>query len=141
AVTLVQFCAHTTMFLTYVPKHGAEELGVIQAMQSHYFSFSGSLRSYWDFYFGYGLFSAFNCVLEAVLLWILAARAATSPALVRQMAGVFCLANIGYTLLVRIYFFPLPGYFDLTVSVLLGLAVLNSQRGTEASPAPIQPAT
>jgi len=132
-VALVQFCAHTTLFMTYVPRHGPDEVSVVQAMQSHYFSFSGSLRSYWDMYFGYGLFSAFNCLLEAVLLWQLAGIAKNFPHLIRPVAALFVAANIGYAILVWKYFFPLPSYFDIAIAILLGLAIATASGSATAS--------
>ena len=130
-LTLAQFCAHATLFLTYVPSHGPDEVSVIQTMQSHYFSFSGSPRSYWDFYFGYGLLSAFNCLLEAVLFWQLAGIAQATPTFIRPVAALFLLANIGYAILVRTYFFPLPSYFDIAIAILLGLVLVTASRGAD----------
>jgi len=58
-IALVQFAAHTLLFAFSSPKHGPEESAVVEAMKAHRFDFAGSLRSYWDFYFGYGLEAAF----------------------------------------------------------------------------------
>jgi hypothetical protein len=127
-VAFVQFCAHTTWFVTYVPQHGPDEINVVQTMHSYYFSFAGSLRSYWDFYFGYGLFSALNCLIEAVLFWQLATIARTVPNLITPIAALFLLANIGYAALVWKYFFPLPGYFDIAIALLLGLTIVSASR-------------
>ena len=40
-------------------------------MKSQRFHFAPATapRSYWDSYFGYGLFASFNCLVEAVLFW------------------------------------------------------------------------
>src|SRR6266581_4174942 len=78
-VALVQFAAHTLLFVFSSPKHGPEESAVVEAMKAHRFDFIGSMRSYWDFYFGYGLEPAFFCLLEAVLFWQLATIAKTTP--------------------------------------------------------------
>jgi hypothetical protein len=129
-VALVQFCAHTTLFLTYAPAHGPDELQVIQTMQSHVFRFSGFLRSYWDMYFGYGLFSAFNCLIEAVLLWLLAGIAKEHARLTQPIVALFLFANVGYTALVWKYFFPLPSYFDIALIVVLGAALIAASRST-----------
>ena len=128
ALAFVQFCAHTTMFVTYAPMHGAEETSVVQAMQSHFFSFSGWSRSYWDLYFGYGLFSAFNCLIEAVLFFQLASIAGKNPRIVRMIAGLFLVANIGYATLIYRYFFPLPGYFDIAIALLLGAVIFTASK-------------
>ncbi len=122
-VALLQFLAHTTLFVTYTPAHGADEAALVQAMQSHVYSFSGTLRSYWDMYFGYGLFSAFNCLIEAVLLWLLADIARHDARRSRPFAALFLFANVGYTALIAKYFFALPGFFDVALVVLLALAL------------------
>src|SRR5260221_318879 len=67
-VALLQFVAHTSLVVFSSPKHGPEEVSVIQAMKSHRFNFLGSQRSYWDSYFGYALEAAFICLIEAVRL-------------------------------------------------------------------------
>jgi hypothetical protein len=128
-IALVQFVAHTTLFVTYAPMHGPDETQVVQIMQSHVYSFSGSPRSYWDMYFGYGLFSAFNCLIEAALLWMLAAIARENAPRARPIAALFLFANVGYTALVWKYFFPLPSYFDIALVLVLGLAILVAPRG------------
>jgi len=127
-LSFVQFCAHTAMFVTYRPVHGAEEVAVVEAMRTHVFKFGGAAHSYWELYFGYGLMSAANCLVEAVLFWQLAGLARKSPALIRPIAALFLLANVGYAILVRVYFFPLPGYFDLAIAALLGAAIVTSLR-------------
>src|SRR5258708_12558210 len=80
-VALLQFAAHTSLIIFSSPKHGPEEVAVVQAMKSHRFNFLGSQRSYWDFYFGYALEAAFICLIEAVLFWQFAGGASTSPLL------------------------------------------------------------
>jgi hypothetical protein len=128
-LAFVQFCAHMARFLSYVPKHGPDEFGVVEAMQSHSFIFAGATRSYWDFYFGYGLMAACNCLVEFVLFWQLASIAKSSPAVIKPVAGLFLVANVGYAILVLIYFFPLPAYFDIAIAILLGGVLFTASRG------------
>lgn len=122
-VAAIQFLGHTSLFLTYQPAHGPDEVAVVQAMQTHFFSFSGYVRSYWEMYFGYGLFSAFNCLIEALLFWFIAPLANDHAKLILPIAATFLFANLGYTALIARYFFALPGYFDVTLSLLM-IAVL-----------------
>src|SRR5437667_11154680 len=82
-VALVQFAAHTLLFLFNSPKHGPEESAVVEAMKAHHFNFIGSMRSYRDFYFGYGLEAARFCLLDAVRCWQLATIAQDAPPLTR----------------------------------------------------------
>ena len=52
-VALLQFAAHLLLVVLASPKHGPEEVAVVETMKSHRFDFLGAKRSYWDFYFGY----------------------------------------------------------------------------------------
>src|SRR5262245_15110325 len=96
AVAFLQFLGHGWLFVRATPKHGADEVAVIEMMKSRQFDFMGSMRSYWDFYFGYGLEAAFICLIEAVLFWQLAALAKSHGASVRPIVALFVLANIGH---------------------------------------------
>lgn len=121
-VATLQFVAHSAMFLSAKATHGPVEVAVVEAMRSHQFLFDGSLRSYWDMYFGYGLFAAFNCLVEAVLFWQLATLAKTGAVLVRPIVALFCIANLGYALLVLRYFFVVPLIPDVAIAACLALA-------------------
>jgi len=127
-LALVQCLGHASLFLSYVPKHGADEVAVVEAMRSHFFSFSGHLHSYWDMYYGYGLMAVLNCLIEAVLFWQLAGIAKTAPRSVVPVAALFLLANLAYAGLVWTYFFPLPLYFDLAIAICLGLVLITARR-------------
>src|SRR3989454_12669389 len=122
-VALVQFAAHTLLFLFSSPKHGPEESTVVEAMKAHRFDFIGSMRSYWDFYFGYGLEAAFFCLLEAVLFWQLATIAKTTPLVIRPNEALFFLANTGPALLVLRFFPPPPLVTDILIAARLAFAV------------------
>jgi hypothetical protein len=52
-------------------------------MKGHRWNFSGFTRSYWDFYFGYGLLAIIWGIVEVIILWQLA----TSPGRVRSQSG------------------------------------------------------
>jgi hypothetical protein len=118
----VQGTAHGTLFLRAKPRHGAAEVAVIEAMKSNRFDFAGAVRSYWDFYFGYGLEAASICIVEAVFFWQLAKIATTQPTLVRPIVALFIVANIGHALLTARYFFYVPIAFDLLLAACLAWA-------------------
>src|SRR2546426_9055191 len=71
-VALLQFFGHAALFVRAQPTHGDAEVTVVAAMKAHRFNFGGSMRSYWDMYYGYGLEAAFICLVEAILFWQLA---------------------------------------------------------------------
>jgi len=122
-IALLQFLAHTSIFVFSTPKHGPVEAAVIEAMQSHSFNFSGSVRSYWDLYFGYGLLAAFNCLIEAVLFWQLATLAARSLRDIRPIIALFTAANLAYAAMVLKFFFIVPLVPDLVIAACLGGAL------------------
>jgi len=125
----LQGLAHAALFVSARPRHGDAEVAVITAMKVNRF-FAGGL-GYWDYYFGYGLIAASACLVEAALLWQIAAVAATQPALVRPMLGIFVLANLGHALLLARYFkFPLPIAFDLIIASVLVFALVAVSSGS-----------
>ncbi len=132
AVAFVQFIAHTFLLVTYVPKHGPEEVALVEAMKSHYFKFGGFAHSYWEMYFGYGLFAAGNCLIEAVLFWQLAILAKTDSLRIRPMVALFLFANIGYAILVYKYFFLKPLFADAVIAMVLALALITARPGSSA---------
>jgi hypothetical protein len=134
-VAVLQFAGHGFLFLTASPKHGAEEVAVVEAMKAHRFAFGGSMRSYWDFYFGYGIEAAFVCLVEAILLWQLAAISLVNPRAVRPTVALLLLANLGHLALVGRYFFITPGLFDGAIAAGLGLVlVATDRRGHRPAP-------
>ena len=125
-VALLQFFGHTALFLRAKPTHGDAEVAVVTAMRAHRFSFGGSLRSYWDMYFGYGLEAAFICLVEALLFWLLAAAPPADIALVRSIAALFAVANVAHcVMLVRYFAFPVPMLFDTLIALgLIAVAIV-----------------
>jgi len=131
-IALLQFVAHTSIFVFSTPKHGPAEATVIEVMQSHSFNFSGSVRSYWDLYFGYGLLAALNCLIEAVLFWQLATLATRSLRDLRPIIALFTAANLAYAAMVLKFFFFVPLVPDLAIATCLGGALLCGRRSEVA---------
>jgi len=124
AVAVLQWAAHTTMFVRATPRHGPEEVAVVETMQSHRFAFAGASRSYWDFYYGYGLMAAFVVLIEAVLFWQLAGAVTDAPRLTRSIAVLFLAFNVGHALLAARYFFVTPIVPDVLIAVCLAAGVI-----------------
>jgi hypothetical protein len=128
ALAAIQGSAHGSLFLRARPRHGPAEEAVVEAMQSNRFDFAGAMRSYWDFYYGYGLQAAAACLVEAVLFWQLARVAESQPALIRPIVGLFVLVNVGHALLTARYFFYVPIVFDLAIAACLASAFAMAAR-------------
>jgi hypothetical protein len=121
-VALLQYSGHTALFLSAKPRHGALEQAVVEAMRTHRFDFLGSMRSYWDFYFGYGLMAVLSGFIQAALLWQLARMAEAGSGPLRPMIALFFVANVGHAIVAGTYFFVVPVIPDLVIAVLLGAA-------------------
>lgn len=105
-----------------------EEASLLNAMKALQFDAMGSLRTYWDFYFGFGLFLTFNLLLLAVLLWQLASLVKAEPAMARPFVGSLCIAFLAFAVLSGLYFFIAPLVIEAIIALLLGLAYLSSRR-------------
>lgn len=124
-VAAIQYGAHAILFLTAKPTHGAEEVDLLQRMRSLRWHVRGFQRSYWEFYFGYGLLVILWGIIEVVLLWQLAVLAGSSAASVAPLVATLLAANIAHALLTLRYFFLIPVVFDGVIAILLALALFK----------------
>jgi hypothetical protein len=126
-VALVQYAAHAFLFLTAHPKHGAEEIALLEAMRSHAFDFSGSARSYWTMYFGYGLMAIVAGIVEVVALWLIAGLAKSDPKQVVPLVYLFLFADLAHCALAATHFFMAPVVADVVVGALLAWALVAAR--------------
>jgi hypothetical protein len=125
-LAFIQYAAHAFLFLSAAPTHGAGEVSVIVAMKT---PVSGLTRSYWDFYFGYGLMVILGGVIEIVLLWYLATLAKAEPSRARPIVALVILANVAHAFLVWKYFaLPAPIAFDIIIALVLSVAFVSARR-------------
>lgn len=127
-IALLQGLAHGGMFLSARPVHGPGEIAVIAAMRGHVFDFAGSLRSYWDMYTGYGLLAAGTCLIEAVLLWLVAPVLLTDMRAARSILALILAANFIHALMISRYFFWIPLAPDILVMLLLTWAIWETTK-------------
>ena len=73
---------------------GPGELPVIEAMKTHRFETEGFARTYWDFYFGFGVIISAFLLLQAVVLWQLGLLARTSAVQLRPIVASFLVAFV-----------------------------------------------
>jgi Na+-transporting methylmalonyl-CoA/oxaloacetate decarboxylase beta subunit len=92
-------------------------------MRSFRFDAEGFSRTYWDFYVGFGLIISVYLIVQAIVLWQIAALSKTQPVLVRPIAIAFIAANLASALLSWVFFFATPAVFALLIAVSLGLAL------------------
>jgi hypothetical protein len=129
-LTLVHCVLHTIGGVFGSPSHGAEEIAVVESMKLHRFAVMGSLRSYWDFFFGYGLFVSVSLLALAVLLWQLSTLTKTNAVQTRPMLVVLCLCFLGFTVVSWNYFFVAPAVVEVLIALFIGLACVATPAST-----------
>ncbi len=128
-LTLIHCAGHTIGGVFGKPKHGAEQLAVIDAMKSHHFNVMGSMRSYWDFNFGYGLFATINLFIQGLLFWQLASMAKTNAAWTRPILVLFFFNFIAMAIVAWKYFFIAPAVTELLIAACLAMAFATAAAG------------
>jgi len=125
-LTLIHALLHTIGGVFGKPKD--EQVPVIDAMKAHQFLVMGSPRTYWDFFFGYGLILGICLLVEAVLFWQLGDIAKTQPKLVRPILAAFILAFCGTAIIAGRYFFLAPAVTEVIIAGCLVGAYITAGR-------------
>ena len=111
-ITLLYFAGHTAG-MPWTPAAGPGELPVIEAMKTHRFETEGFARTYWDFYFGFGLIISAFLLVQAVVLWQLQ---------IRPIVASFLVAFVVNAILAWMFFFAVPAVMAVAIAACLGLA-------------------
>jgi hypothetical protein len=125
-LTLIHCAGHTIGGVLGKPKHGAEEMAVIETMKSHTFNVMGSMRAYWDFFFGYGLSVTVSLLIQGILFWMLGSYVTTNPGAVRMVAALFFFNYAVMSVIAFRYFFAGPGVLELLIAACLGVAYFTT---------------
>jgi hypothetical protein len=99
---------------------------VVTQMQSVQFEAMGASRTYWDFYFGFGLISGADLALASALLWWLASLARRDARQVRPILWVVIAALLANAYLTYRYFFAVPTAFALLIAALVAGALART---------------
>jgi hypothetical protein len=117
-VFLLFAAGHTMGFLTFRPA-STEGLAVFNAMESVTFAFNGAVRSYGEFYKGFGLQVSAYLLFSAVLAWLLARLASTHPKAIVGMAWALAAVQLSVLVLCVVYFFLLPTLLSAVILICL----------------------
>ena len=126
-ITLLYFAGHTSG-IPWTPDTGPDAVPVIEGMKNHSFDVIGSMRTYWDFYLGFGIAISLFLLLLAVVLWQLGSLAKTEALRVRPIVASFFLAFVVNTVVAWKYFFAIPMVMSAAISVCLALAFITAGR-------------
>ena len=95
-------------------------------MKSHTFNVMGSMRTFWDFFFGYGLGVTVTLLIQGILFWMLGSLVKTSPAAVKPIVGLFAINFAVMSVIVSKYFFIAPGVTEALITVSLAAAYFTA---------------
>lgn len=133
-IAVIQYAVHTVVFLRARPRHGADEVNLVEMMKSLQWNFGGSERSYWDFYFGYGMVAILMGLLEILLLWFLSGLLARNPREALPFLMVTAVITVFHILITLKFFFALPASFDIAVTLFILLAYLAARKESVTGP-------
>jgi hypothetical protein len=120
-ITFLYLAGHTAG-IPWTPAVGPAEVPVLEAMKSHGFNAEGFTRTYWDFYFGFGVIISGYLLVQAVVLWQLGSLARADALRVRPIVASFFVAFVVNAVLAWKYFFVVPVVMAVAISVCLALA-------------------
>jgi hypothetical protein len=129
-LTVLLFAGHTSGY-PWTPATGEQEMAAVAQMKAHAFDVAGAMRTYWDFYVGFGLAISVLMLAIGVALWQVAAMAKKNAGNLRPIMVTFFLAFVITAILDLQYFFVIPLVFAIAISICLGLAFLFSRNEPE----------
>jgi hypothetical protein len=128
AIITFLYAAGHTSGMPWTPATGPNEAPLLVAMKTTHFDAMGAQRSYWDFYFGFGVTVSLFMFVQACVLWQLATLERRQPGLTRPIIATFCIAFIATACLVWKYFFVIPLVMALAIALCFGAAFYLSPR-------------
>jgi hypothetical protein len=99
----------------------------VAAMKANQVMVMGSLRSFWDFYFGLGLALSISMTAEGILMWQLASLAKTEARRLRPMMATFLVAYLVIAVNSNAHFFFLPVVFELIIAGCFVVAMVTAK--------------
>jgi hypothetical protein len=118
-LAVIHAILHTVGAILSKPNNGAPEIAIIEAMKSRAFNVMGSMRTYWDFFFGYGWLVAITLLVQGIFFWQLGNIAKTNAAQIRPILLLFCINFLATTVVAFKYFFIAPAATELLIAAFL----------------------
>ncbi len=121
-ILFLHLLGHTAGAMLSGPQHGPTEVAVLEAMRASKFDFMGTMRSYWEFYYGFSVIINVVLVCNVVLLWQLSSLARTAPQFVREITPILFLEWAGAAVADWFYFFAAPLSMATGAAVCIAIA-------------------
>jgi len=122
SLLLVLFAAGHTLGFRKTDAWPATVKPVVAGMQTVYFPADGFLRSYWDFYVGFGLFVTVMMLFAAVVAWQMAGLSPETLSRLKLIRWSLAVALAVITAMTWRYFFVAPLIFSLVTTATLTVA-------------------
>ncbi len=111
------------------------ETPALTAMRTSTFAVEGVSRTFLDFYRGFGFSLSVFMLLQAVVLWQLAALARRDAVDIRPTVGAFAVASLGLTAISWALILPIPTIFSAVLTVCLAIAFVAARPASDAAAA------
>lgn len=132
AVVSLLYCFGHQSGAPWTPVQGAAPANVVALMHQVSFQTMDVTRTYWDFYYGFGLIITTFLAGQAVALWLLARVARRDAALAVPLAALFFAGALVNATLSYRFFFPLPALFSGIIAALLAGSIAVTWFGTRS---------
>jgi hypothetical protein len=99
----------------------------VAAMKANQVLVMGSMRSFWDFYFGLGLALSISMTAESVLMWQLASLARFEARRLRPMMTTFLVAYLVIAINSNAHFFIAPVITEILIAASLAAAIATAK--------------
>lgn len=129
---LVLYCAgHTWGALLSTPRFGTGSDVVFHAMKSVHFQAQGFERTWFGFYFGFGLLVSIFFLFSATMTWFMGGLVRCEQRALAPLTWALFLSYAASSVLAWTYFSPTPGIFSTLISALLGFEAFKTVRRPE----------
>lgn len=125
-ITLLFAVGHS-MGAPWTPVNEAAPASVVEAMKSVSFDAMGSRRTFWDFYFGFGVSISIYLFAQTAVLWLVATLAKAQPDAARPFVVVLLIAYAVNIYVTWQYFFVIPLVLSIVMVTCLALALIASR--------------
>lgn len=103
---------------------------VISQMTGHKFPFMGSIRSFANYYDGYGWATSIGLIFFAVILWLVSGAVKENAGLVLKILIATTICLFAWSIDEFIYFFPFAACITLVAAILslVAIAQIRNQK-------------
>ena len=130
-LTALLMAGHTSAY-PWASTHGLRETQLVDSMKSVDFVFMGEHSTYWNLYFGWGVWMAVSLLTFATILWLLSDLAHLAPRNVAVFLGIISASCVvGAYLSLRFFYIPPFIFYSVICVILLTAAVQLLGQQTE----------